>query len=148
MTTNQTGECYSILLKVERKISLNVGRLGRFSFPQGYYVYTGRAKGRAVARIQRHMRKEKRLRWHIDYLTGSLMPFEIWYQINPKKNECAFLHFLHNELKGKLPIIGFGSSDCKMKCGSHLVAFQLTENLNQLYFKLKKKFTDINRVSV
>ncbi|MCD6356321.1 MAG: GIY-YIG nuclease family protein, partial [Anaerolineaceae bacterium] len=131
-------------------INVEIPRFGEVHLIPGYYLYCGSAHGSGglKSRINRHLSPQKTRFWHIDYLTGSLMPFEIWYQINPKKNECAFLHFLHNELKGKLPIIGFGSSDCKMKCGSHLAAFQLTENLNQLYFKLKKKFADINRVSV
>ncbi len=126
MTTNQTGECYSILLKVERKISLNVGRLGPFSFPQGYYVYTGRAKGRVVARIQRHMRKEKRLRWHIDYLTSvpGVKLIKAIIHKSKAERECEINKMICKLSGAKILISGFGSSDCQSGCESHLVYFR------------------------
>ena len=52
-------------------MKLTVGRLGTFLFPVGRYIYTGSAKRSIEARIARHLRKKKTLRWHIDYLLAS-----------------------------------------------------------------------------
>jgi len=41
-------------------------------FPKGYYCYTGSARGSGSTnlkhRIGRHLKKEKRMFWHIDYV--------------------------------------------------------------------------------
>jgi len=124
--TNPAGECYSILLRVEKKITLNVGHLGHFSFPKGYYVYTGRGKGRVVARIQRHMKKEKQCHWHIDYLTsasGVKIIKAIVHECKAEK-ECEINKIVCNLPGAGIPIPGFGSSDCQSGCQSHLVYFR------------------------
>ncbi|MDG6902673.1 MAG: GIY-YIG nuclease family protein [Nitrososphaerota archaeon] len=59
---------YQLVIRLKRKQSIGVGRLGRFAFPSGYYVYTGSARRGLESRIARHLRKEKRLRWHVDYV--------------------------------------------------------------------------------
>ena len=46
---------------------VRVGKLGEFFF-DGTYVYVGSAQ-RGEARIWRHLRKHKKKKWHIDYLT-------------------------------------------------------------------------------
>ncbi len=62
---------YQLRIDVKKPIRIGVGRLGRFLFPAGRYVYTGSAKRNLDARIARHLRKEKRLRWHIDWLLSA-----------------------------------------------------------------------------
>ena len=37
-------QSYQLLIKVTKDIDLKVGKLGRFIFPIGSYVYTGSAK--------------------------------------------------------------------------------------------------------
>ncbi len=53
--------------------SLRIGALGTFEIPKGTLAYVGSAYGPGglLARVSRHLRKGKRLRWHIDYLTES-----------------------------------------------------------------------------
>ena len=62
---------YQLRIDVKRPVRIRVGRLGRFLFPAGRYVYTGSAKRNLEARIARHLRKEKALRWHIDWLLSA-----------------------------------------------------------------------------
>jgi len=44
--------------------------LGEFDFPAGIRLH-GSAKRNFEARIARHLRQEKTLRWHIDYLLAA-----------------------------------------------------------------------------
>ena len=59
---------YQLWIALRRPLDIEVGRLGVCRFPAGVYVYTGSAKRNLEARIARHCRKDKTLRWHIDYL--------------------------------------------------------------------------------
>ncbi len=53
--------------------SLRVGSLGTVEVPSGILAYVGSAYGPGglLARVSRHFRRGKCLRWHIDYLTES-----------------------------------------------------------------------------
>jgi hypothetical protein len=57
---------YQLWIALRRPLDIEVGRLGVCRFPAGVYVYTGSAKRNLEARIARHCRKDKTLRWHID----------------------------------------------------------------------------------
>ncbi len=106
---------YQLFIIVTKEIELKVGKLGKFIFPIGSYVYTGSAKKNIDKRIERHLSKKKKLHWHIDYLLKS----EAVQIINIKKSqmtECS----LNKKTKGTIIINGFGSSDCNLSCKSHL----------------------------
>ncbi len=57
---------YALLLRYEGG-DIEIGALGKLHFPPGYYVYIGSSQNNLRKRIERHMRREKKLRWHIDY---------------------------------------------------------------------------------
>ena len=108
-------QSYQLFINVTKEINLKVGKLGRFIFPTGTYVYTGSAKKNIEKRIERHLSKKKKLHWHIDYLLNN-NDVKI---IDIKKSnvkECT----LNKNTKGKIIIRGFGSSDCTLYCRSHL----------------------------
>jgi Uri superfamily endonuclease len=106
---------YQLHIRLSRNIKCLVGRLGEYSFPAGHYVYTGSAKRNMSARLKRHLSKEKALRWHIDYLLASR------YAIITKVTTSAEAECLLNQhVEGEVLIPGFGASDCKSGCGSHL----------------------------
>lgn len=94
---------YVLILKLDRASLIKVGALGTFKFPEGNYAYAGSGN---LSRIKRHLRREKRLRWHIDYLLQRAQPVEVW--IGDLEE-----YLLVEMLEGKLtPFIkGFGSSD-------------------------------------
>lgn len=100
-------------LPVARRVS--VGRFGSFDFPAGRYCYTGSAKRAFEARIRRHLAKEKRLRWHIDYLLAAprVRMVEVRRLTEP---ECE----VNRQTAGEVVVAGFGASDCHADCGSHL----------------------------
>ena len=64
-------QSYQLFINVTKEINLKVGKLGRFIFPIGSYVYTGSAKKNIDKRIERHFAKKKKLHWHIDYLLNN-----------------------------------------------------------------------------
>lgn len=106
---------YQLLIEVACPVRANIGRLGSFDFPAGRYIYTGSAKRNFEARVARHLRKEKTLRWHIDYLLAA-PGVRIVGVRRYIEDECA----INQATPGKVLVDGFGASDCRAGCGSHL----------------------------
>ena len=106
---------YQLHIRLSQAVRLQIGRLGEFDFPAGDYVYTGSAKRNFEARIARHMRRDKALRWHIDYLLNA-MEARITSVVRTERDECE----LNQATRGVVLVLGFGSSDCCNGCGSHL----------------------------
>jgi len=114
---------------LQKEVTLSIGKLGKQRFPMGYYTYTGSALGKGTAslkhRIARHLRKEKRMFWHIDYLLAdenvsieAVIVAETNQNMECKINQCI------KTMKGaKVQVKGFGASDCRKNCGSHLLYF-------------------------
>jgi Uri superfamily endonuclease len=113
---------YVLLLRLERTTNITVGRLGQFVFPKGYYLYAGSARNGLWGRIKRHLRRDKLLHWHIDYLTSTAKLLEVWYRIGDEKVECVWAEAATNLSNAVQPAAGFGSSDCR--CYSHLIFFR------------------------
>jgi Uri superfamily endonuclease len=112
---------YALVIAVAKGIVVEAGKLGKVELPAGYYVYAGSALKGLKSRLQRHLRREKRLHWHIDYLLQQAEVKEIWYVLSREKLECA-LNGLIAALPGAVPFAqGFGSSDCR--CPTHLTRF-------------------------
>ena len=112
---------YQLLIRLPEKRVITVGRLGRFAFPSGYYVYTGSAVRNIESRIARHLRKDKKMRWHIDYFLRQGEVTEI-KRYGGNRTECG-LNRSTRRLPGARTVVkGFGSSDCS--CASHLCYFQ------------------------
>jgi Uri superfamily endonuclease len=106
---------YQLRIRVEKPLHLAIGHLGRFDFPAGRYVYTGSAKRNLEARISRHLRQGKNLRWHIDYLLAA-PGVSVTEIVRSETGECE----LNQRLDGIVLARDFGSSDCIRGCGSHL----------------------------
>lgn len=108
-------QTYQLLIRLSRPRWLVIGALGRQRFEAGLYCYTGSARAYLDARIARHLRRDKTLRWHIDYLLAAPEATVIDVR-RSSRAECA----LNRATPGTLPIPGFGASDCHAGCGSHL----------------------------
>jgi Uri superfamily endonuclease len=106
---------YQLLIDVPRPVRVTVGSLGTFALPAGRYVYTGSAKRNLEARIARHLRPEKALRWHIDYLLAA-PGVEVTQVRRSSRDECR----LNQASPGRAVVPGFGASDCNAGCGAHL----------------------------
>ena len=115
-------QTYQLHIRLAAARELAVGRLGLFRFPAGLYLYTGSAKRNMEARIRRHCSKEKRLRWHIDYLLAA-PGAEVTEVRTYTEPECS----LNRRTAGQIIVPGFAASDCSMGCGSHLKYLGLSE---------------------
>ncbi|GEN33501.1 MULTISPECIES: GIY-YIG nuclease family protein [Aneurinibacillus] len=114
---NPKHTLYSIEMYLPETVKITVGRLGTFIFSAGIYIYVGSAKRNIEARINRHIRKEKPLRWHLDYLRPYAEITEVC-TYSGKEGECGLFARLLEEKQGAIPVRGFGSSDCR--CPAHL----------------------------
>ena len=127
---------YVLVLRLDAPHSTDVGKLGRVCFPPGMYLYFGSALNGLNGRIQRHLRREKKVHWHIDHLTSLASIEEVWWTNDGRNWECGWA----NETAG-LPtrrvwsIAGFGSSDCG--CSSHLHGFDSASNLDSVRRQLQ-----------
>ena len=106
---------YQLAIEVDHPLELAVGSLGICRFPAGHYVYTGSAVKNIDQRIGRHLRHEKRPRWHIDYLLMAA-GVNVTHVSKSALPECL----LNQQTAGLILIQRFGASDCKHACGSHL----------------------------
>jgi Uri superfamily endonuclease len=106
---------YVLVLQLSKDREITVGKLGTLLFKKGYYVYVGSALNGLEHRLQRHLRNEKRLHWHIDYLLAYASIVDIFFREGDTREECAIAHSFASSL---ISIPHFGCSDCS--CKSHL----------------------------
>jgi len=116
---------YALLITLDRSRNICIGRRGRFRFPAGFYLYVGSALGPGGlgGRLGRHLRAEKRLHWHIDYLlhaTGAHIT-QMWATEGTARRECDWAHAALQLPGARIVIPHFGSSDCR--CAAHLLGF-------------------------
>ena len=119
--TSNSG-VYQLRISVGKICSISIGKLGTFTFPAGQYVYTGRAKKNLAQRIDRHKKRNKKCFWHIDYLlTDENVQLEDITIISENfSDECSENKKLLMR-NASIVATGFGASDCKNDCGSHLL---------------------------
>jgi len=129
MSSHESGS-YALLLYLSQETSIGIGRLGLLAFSAGYYVYVGSAMRCLHARIRRHLRTDKKMRWHIDYLRRQAVPVEVWIMPSPDRLECRWARSVA-AMSGALDSTrGFGSSDCS--CRTHLLYFESRPSAEQL----------------
>jgi len=127
--TLPTKGIYTLIISLSGETRLNIGKLGLQKFPRGYYTYTGSALGKGATslkwRVSRHLRKGKRNLWHIDFLLANenATVTAVVAAETSKKLECNMNRYIKIEGGAKIPVKGFGSSDCKENCESHLLYF-------------------------
>ena len=122
---------YILVINVSEDLKISVGdQLGEVFFKQGDYIYVGSASGCLVTRLQRHLRKEKNIFWHIDYLLDNQKSkiLQIW--TNDTKKECQTAELFLNDSTAEIVKKGFGSSDCK--CFTHLFFVQDKKNKERI----------------
>lgn len=107
---------YVAVFYLARDQHILVGRLERVYFRQGIYFYVGSAQRNLSARIERHSRKDKLLRWHIDYLSVRATMLGVIEIPGTRERECEVAGELAELYELAVP--GFGASDCR--CGGHL----------------------------
>jgi Uri superfamily endonuclease len=102
---------YALVLRFSKRLEIVVGRLGVLETQAGYYMYVGSALGPGglAARVGRHCRREKTLRWHIDYLRAAADLEEVWYATGKSHLECRWASTLLTLPGASVPLTGFGA---------------------------------------
>ena len=127
---------YILLIKINRVIQIKIGSLGTINFDKGIYTYVGSAQNNLEKRVERHLRKKKRMHWHIDYLldNGNVKILKVFYKKADKNQECKIAQELN---KNEISIKAFGCSDCK--CKSHLFKIKNLSTIQKLKFNEFKR---------
>lgn len=113
---------YCLIIRLHQSYMIKVGSLGIYNFAAGFYVYIGSAQDNLERRIERHLRKEKKFHWHIDYLLAYGKVICVHTYALEKNWECRLSQKIGTIKNATAPVKGFGSSDCN--CLSHLYFFQ------------------------
>ncbi len=134
---------YLLIIELDDDLKIRIGALGEIEFKKGIYCYVGSAQKNLIQRLKRHLRKDKKLHWHIDYLLRYAKVRRIY--VAPLNKEYESI--IANELMKYFDyILNFGNSDAK-KDKSHLffinklIAEKDFNKPNPKYFsKIIKKF--------
>ena len=106
---------YVLLIELPEEQTIAIGGLRNVHFPRGCYAYVGSAMGGVKSRVSRHLRRDKKPHWHIDYLLEKASVVDISVCQSEDRVECTIAQALGSQFDS---IPGFGSSDCH--CRSHL----------------------------
>ena len=129
MSKSTKGGTYALVIFLPRATSIRVGALGTYDFPRGYYLYIGSALNGLTARLARHLRHDKKMRWHIDYFLEHARVKELWTHQGAERFECAWAHAALELPKTKVIAPRFGASDCA--CAAHLIYFGKSKPQNK-----------------
>jgi len=111
---------YGIICELQDDTRIKVGSLGSKEFVRGVYVYVGSAQRGIEQRVGRHRSRNKKRRWHIDYfLDKAEVNAVVAVPSEDKETECRLAKALLAIEGARVPVRGFGSSDCG--CEAHLV---------------------------
>ena len=115
---------YALWIALDQALTLQRPTPARL--PPGLYCYLGSARGPGglQARLRRHLRTDKSIRWHIDQITKGTQASLAWAWTDESgiAGECDLVARLGAHPRAFHPIPGFGSSDCKC-CRAHFLAF-------------------------
>jgi len=106
---------YILLVSLAEGSTIKAGSLPHSYFPAGSYAYVGSAMGGFKPRLERHLRANKKLHWHIDYLLERAGITSIILCQTEARVECVIAQALNGQFEC---VPGFGASDCR--CPSHL----------------------------
>ena len=129
--TNSKGT-YILIVKVNFNKTLNIGKIGKFTFKGGYYFYIGSSfgPGGLRARLNRHLSQHKNLHWHIDYLVKHGQIKQVWYSETPAQQEHTWAQIFITLPFVAPAVTKFGASDCR--CLTHLF-YTASSNVHHIF---------------
>jgi Uri superfamily endonuclease len=144
-TRSANSGTYLLWIEVEQPLRFGAGALGELALEPGTYLYVGSARRALGARVRRHLTRAagrphvpvvldgwtlaslgplrpKRLHWHVDHLLeqSAARVREVTLLVG-RHCECRLAGDLRREAGATVPLLGFGASDCRKRCGSHLL---------------------------
>lgn len=124
---------YVLIVDLARPLALDIATLPGAVLPAGRYAYCGSAHGPGGlrARVGRHQRRDKAMRWHIDRLSG--VGRIVAVHAAPGGDECELFARLQAVPGATVPLAGFGSTDCR-RCPAHLA--RLPDDFNIAWLRM------------
>lgn len=113
---------YLLELFADNEFSISNTKFQNVTFPKGFYYYIGSAQKNLKSRVLRHICAEKKIHWHIDYLTThkSVNITKVFIFPNAEKHfEAEIANNFCNYFGTEIIVEGFGNSDTK-ETKSHL----------------------------
>jgi Uri superfamily endonuclease len=127
---------------LETNETIQIGRLGTFHFPAGWYTYIGSAFGAGglLGRIKHHLRVPEQPHWHIDYLRQHAQVVEIWLSPDTERREEDWVDMML-EIPGAVNLVeGFGASDTNKE--THLFYFDVKPSLEDFVIGVRARFPE------
>jgi len=126
---------YTLIIKVNDDMIRFTIRNKEFTLESGIYCYNGSALGKSTNienRINWHLKKQKKVHWHIDRVTVNQQSEIIQIVFSESKREiqgeCLVSQEMAKNPKFTVPIPKFGASDCKNNCPAHFFKFNSKVN--------------------
>ena len=107
---------YLLILNLRGNRKIDVGKLGKVHFRNGFYIYVGSAMANLSKRMERHRRLRKQHHWHIDELRAIAEFHSILAIRSSDRLECEVAKAMSQIAEWSVP--KFGSTDCS--CETHL----------------------------
>ncbi|MEJ2568001.1 MAG: GIY-YIG nuclease family protein [candidate division WOR-3 bacterium] len=132
---------YVLILKIDKEIKTDVGKLGKITFKKAFYAYVGSAMS-GIHRLERHLKNLEKMKvenkhWHIDFLIPYCKRVGwIFAECYDKIKEQELAIYLSKNFDY---IKGFGSSDSLAP--SHLF---ITPDIKKLKICMIKALDFIN----
>ena len=139
---------YILVFKIVHSLLIDIRRF-KWLLKPGFYLYFGSALGKTSTslekRLARHFTNQKKIFWHIDYITShsDVKMINAYYTTTTGITECSALQEFVQNFHDTEIIPKFGSSDCKAKCGGHLLFFSSNQGVLiglDNYFKIRGWF--------
>lgn len=132
---------YILIVRLDRRCEITIGKKGTFVFSAGNYAYVGSAfgPGGLRARINHHLKKSASPRWHMDYLRNAAAPVQVWTSNDSQKLEHRWAAVLSRSIRTTAPVPGFGSTDCS--CYSHLFRLTGLHCMNDFRERIRPRLT-------
>ena len=142
---NYNSGVYILELFAKKDFLITNNKFKNTIFPKGFYYYIGSAQKNLISRINRHLAKQKKIHWHIDYLTThkSIRITKTFIFPNAEKHfEAEIANNFCNYFGTKIKVEGFGNSDTK-ETKSHLFFKDKTIPVSLIH-KFYPKFEILN----
>jgi Uri superfamily endonuclease len=133
-TTDLNSGIYILELFAKSEFSISAKKFIGNIFSKGYYYYIGSAQKNLQSRLNRHKKVEKKVHWHIDYLTTNpLVTFNNHFVLlNLNKNyESLIANNFESVFNCTIPALGFGNSDTN-NTKSHLFYRKTKINISEI----------------
>ena len=88
---------YVLIIKLPQEQTITIGSLREVHFPRGYYAYVGSGMGGVEPRVSRHLRRNKKPHWHIDYLREKALVADIIICETEDRVECTIAQALGSQ---------------------------------------------------